>query len=712
MTQVVQARCPHCQQVLRIPADWLDKPMRCKLCRNTFEARPRTNDTPLPPTALSAGVIGRPATIARPAAAVQPAVAASDAQLFGTANEASLQTSPARLPTRGVGKIIVLVGCLGLFLMVVPAVVGVVLIVVYSGGLPTLLSGGDAEEAEAAKDEQSAKDAKGGKAKDKALAKDKKGQAGAGGGPTPRRALIIGVNNYLYLNSVHNGKDEGRITGLPDFVLANPPLKISPQRTFVVCDGSKNPHSTERTVLRHAIKDFLDTSRAQDRVLILFAGHATDIDKDSYLIPINGRKENPDTLVPLKWVYDEMAACKARQKVLVLDVFRFAPARGFELPGAGASEEGEMGEVFAQNLKNPPPGVQVWCACSKGQRSIEFEGGSVFLEALRHTLDHSWVNNNDPLPVTQSFVDKVNRQMKELIGGQKFVQVSQLTGSPPASGADYDANEPAALPIAIKQPDLPGGDAASNAEVDSILSDIKRLPAVRSARAGEEDRLLKAVNLPPFPAKVLNKYRPDDKRTLAQLLDEFGKVKAAVARDKYAKEHPVRGAVLDAIEGLNKTEHLQMREDLRGPLNDKAKAAFLREQKEPGLLIFELEQVLDRVKSAKSDMDNETSKRWRAHFDFTEARLKARLVYLYEYNYLLAAIRRDELPPLDKDQDGWRVGSRKKIQVNEVKAKTYAKEADKLWKQIQKDYPDTPWAILAYRENLVALGLEWKAKKE
>ena len=73
--------------------------------------------------------------------------------------------------------------------------------------------------------------------------------------------------------------------------------------------------------------------------------------------------------------------------------------------------------------------------------------------------------------------------------------------------------------------------------------------------------------------------------------------------------------------------------------------------------------------------------------------------------------RRDELPALDGG-DGWRVGSAKKIQVNDAKAKRYKKEAYTAWKKIQEKYPNTPWQVLAYRESLLALGLEWKAKKE
>jgi phage FluMu protein Com len=39
MAAVVQAKCPQCQKVLRIPADWLKQTMRCKHCGQTFQPR-------------------------------------------------------------------------------------------------------------------------------------------------------------------------------------------------------------------------------------------------------------------------------------------------------------------------------------------------------------------------------------------------------------------------------------------------------------------------------------------------------------------------------------------------------------------------------------------------------------------------------------------------------------------------------------------------
>jgi hypothetical protein len=722
MTQVVQANCPHCQNILRIPAEWLDQPMRCKFCKNTFEARARTSDTPLPDTAIAADQIDKPAVpVARGVSAT--AITSSPPMPAGASvatQPAPVMSAPVRRRSRGAFYLVA--GCaVTLFVLAIPAVAVIVLAIGALGtsGWFSLDPNQDGIDLVAA-DRDRVDDVKDFVGKDIAVKdknkkakkdKDKKGGEGKDGNLLPRRALLISVNNYLYLNSVEHGRNRISLNGLADFVFSNPPLKIPQTQIFRLSDDGSTPHPTELSVIKNAIKDFLDTSRAQDRIIILFTGHATEIDKDAYLIPMSGRKEDPDTLLPLSWVYDQMAACKARQKLLMLDVYHFPPARGFELPGAGASDEGEMGEIFDKQLHDPPAGVQVWSSCITGQRSIEFEGGSVFLQALDQTLraGHAFgfVEGQAPLPFDAGFVDKVNKKMKELLG-KDFEQTSRLTGSPPAGGAAYDPAEPLAKAITLKQPPVPGGKSASYAEVNSILDEIRLVPAARRSHAGGTDRLLKAVNMPPFPAKVLNTYKPDDYRFIGELMKRHQSDPKG-----FAKQHPIRSVVLDAIDTLRKSDRITMRETLAGPIDPKQKTAFLKEQQEPGIMIFELEQVLGQMRTiAEEDMDKETSKRWRANFDYTQARLKARLVYIYEYSYILGQIRLDALPPLENGADGWRVGSRKKIQVTEPKAKQYAKEVAVAWRDMQKNYPDTPWAVLAYREGLISLGLEWRAKKE
>src|SRR5436305_9313256 len=51
MSAVVQATCPGCKQVLRIPLDWLNQPFRCKHCRTIIQARgPQPAPAPAPST--------------------------------------------------------------------------------------------------------------------------------------------------------------------------------------------------------------------------------------------------------------------------------------------------------------------------------------------------------------------------------------------------------------------------------------------------------------------------------------------------------------------------------------------------------------------------------------------------------------------------------------------------------------------------------------
>lgn len=762
MSAVVQASCPHCQNVLRIPADWLDKPMRCKFCRNTFEARSKPSDTPLPatiwpatampavalpPTAFAAAPVARaavPVANAVAPTAVTAAPVAHGAAPFAIEPEPLIGSGARPRPKRGGGKVILLAGCAVLFLVLsVPAVLVAVLVFGSTGMFLTNSGGGpiadkdegplhgDAAHDVIARNDLAKKDlarkdlvaadiAPTDKDKEKKVGKKDKGGKPIepkGAGLLPRRALLISVDNYLYLNSVHYGSARSeRYPGSSPSALAatfpNPPLRIPATQVFELSDGGRVPHPTELSVIKNAIQDFLDTSRAQDRIVILFAGHGTEIDKEAYLIPISGRKEDAETLLPLSWVYDQMAKCKARQKMLVLDLFRFPPALGFELPGAGVTEEGEMGEVFDTALQKPPDGVQVWSSCIKEQRSIEFEGGSVFLQALNQTLQKGpamtgFIEGNTPLPFNQAFVDKVNEHIKGEIGAQKLVQTSRLTGSAPADGAVYDPNEPLAQLVKLKQPVAPGGEAASYAEINNILDEIKMVPPTRRTRAGD-DRLLQAVNLPPFPAKVLATYKPDDYKFIGELRKRYND-----DPKKLDQQHPVRKVVLDAVEVLNKSDKINMRDSLLGPIDAKKKTAFLAEQSEPGVMLFELERALSDMKRVgEEDMEKETAKRWRANFDYTQARLKARIVYIYEYSYLLGQIRLDALPPLEGGADGWRVGSRKKIQVTEPIAKKYAKEVASAWRDLQKNHPDTPWAVMAYRESLVTLGLEWRLKKE
>ncbi|MSQ95000.1 MAG: hypothetical protein EXR98_10660 [Gemmataceae bacterium] len=781
MSQVVQAKCPSCQAMLRIPSDWIGAAMRCKHCRHTFQARVCTAST------LTAKTVVTPAPVAKPVAALAVQVAApahasapppSSANPFGFDHGESAEPDPTPARRRKKGNGLLLLALMFFFLFVLGG--SGAGIVIYA-----LNSGPDGEKkvakADGNKTDNSMIPPKGGadnaaadatKPKDqKTVTKDKDGMApGADDAktdkdmekekpkklpppvkditkkdkdlvkkdgttvkkpvftndPFPRRALLINVSNYLLFNTVHYGMAPGTFkagypgssTGVLRERLSRPPMNFPATQIVELSDAippeSKvaKAHSTQKSVIETTIKDFVDGSRAQDRIIIVFTGHGVyfEEEKTSYLIPIDGNLKNPESLVPLKWVYDQLAKCKAQQKILILDVFRFSPSRGFELPTPGEGEEGAMPEGFDKDVLNPPAGVQVWSSCQKEQSSVELEGGGAFMQALCNALQGGGAMKgiSDPaqaIPIDELVTD-VNKRLKDLLTPEKKTQVSRLTGKASDVVVAFDKDEALPEKLTLKPPTASGAKAAGYAQINNILDELKILPAVRDTRSGDRN-LLEARNLPAFPVTKIDGYKTDGYQNITELQKKY-----KGNRDAFAKDFPLRAAYFEALEALQESDKIRMREVLPGPINPKSKALFLQEQSDPGISIFKLEQALAQVKEAGEKRDTDTSKRWQANFDYLQARLLSRLIYLYEYSYTLGRIRADDLPDLAAGQTGWRMGTGKKIAVTESKAKQYVKDTKKLWQRIQDQYPETPWALLAQRESMLSLGLAWRAKSD
>ena len=787
MTQTVQAKCPHCRNVLRIPSEWLNKSMRCKHCKQTFQAKAKSSDAvPIAAPAPKAKA-NPPVTVAQPAKSATPiAVGAPPMKSSGDpfsfddadAPESAGVSTPRRRGNSG-GTIVLVVMFFFLFVLGLSGAGYAIYKVVNT---PQLAQGdnvksdsaavkpsertarppadGASDKGNGVKDNPDpvtppADDAK----KDKDLKKinpppkdkDKKKDVNPPkdfvkkdgpkkppvftNDPFPRRALLISVNNYLMFNPVHYGSPQdtfksgypGSSTSVLRDRLTRPPMNFRSDQVVELSDAvprdskTAKAHPTQKSVIETTIKDFVESCREQDRIMIFYAGHATHLeDKKSYLIPISGNVTDPDSLVPLEWVYDQLAKCKAQQKILVLDVFRYSPGRG-NAGGAsgGEGEEGTMPEDFDKNVLNPPAGVQVWCACQKEQNSVELEGGSAFMQAICHAMQggaemRGISDPKQPIPI-ESMVDAVNKRLKDLLAPEKRTQVSRLTGKAPANEVAYDKTQALPDPLRLKPPTVKGGNVAGLAQINKMLDELKILGSVREARAGEKD-LLSAEMLPPFSVKNLDDFKTDGYQNIGELHKRYVDMKKQFAlgkkeeKEAFDKEFPLRGAYFEIIEALNESGKMSLREVLRPP-TDKIKAVILKEQEPLGVAAFKLERTLEIVKAAVKKRDQETSKRWQANFDFAHARLLARLVYVIEYNYTLARIRAEDLPELAEGQTGWRVGAAKKIN-SETKTKNYAKETKVIFGRIQTEYPDTPWALLAQREREIALGVQWRAKSD
>jgi len=729
MLQVVQAACPKCKNLLRIPADWLDRPMRCKHCQEVFQARSKAPQTPVAGQAVTAPSPPATSPAARMPAARMPAAPTPTARIrngdpFAFDDEPDpAQAPPPRRARKGRGwwKGALLLGC----------VAGVATAVfIFAGPQLSSLFRGPGDDKQASPngngpDDDSGGDKKGeslettkdpAKPKEKPVSRPKKNKAGdpklVVRSAFPRRALLINVDNYLFLNSLNYGKPQskfypGSSTAAIADRMTRRPLNMPATQVIELSDGAQNARPTIKSVIETTISDFLDTSRDQDRIIVLFAGHALDIDKDAYLVPLEGDTSDPKTLIPLKWVYERMAKCPAWQKVLILDVCRYPPARGLEMPYPG-----EMGDVLDAMLQKPPAGVQVWSSCIKGQKSYEFEGGSAFMQSLCDAMKEGLggiQEQESALPI-DALVGKVNTKMKELLDPEKLEQTPRLTGKSPGDTGPFDAKEPLPDRLVIRPPQGPRGNFAREAVVNNILAEIRRIPSVRAMRRGGEN-LLQINYLPPFP-KSLEGYKTDTPD-----FDQLYKMKEDDL-EKLEEKYPLRVAVVEATRVLNENSKFVMKESLTnpgGPITGAIKNAFLKDQEQPGMAILSLETSLGKLKAVGKDRDKEFSKRWLAHYEYTLARLQARLVYTYEYDFCLAGVRTDRLPELNAAiHNGWRVASTEKVNATskEPKVKDYVKNVGKLWKKVMTDYPGTPWAVMARRESVTALGLDWRPSRE
>jgi hypothetical protein len=247
------------------------------------------------------------------------------------------------------------------------------------------------------------------------------------------------------------------------------------------------------------------------------------------------------------------------------------------------------------------------------------------------------------------------------------------------------------------------GGGAADPLVEGILEELRLLPPTLGKGAGDK----KEEKKPAFEAKALAAYKPDKYTSVAQLRDRFQKFPKV-----FAQNNPLRAAFFEAVQVLEASQKLPLVATLDRPIQQKQKAEILDKQHRVGRVIFDLEQQLSRMKEAEEERDKEKSKRWQANFDVAVARLEARLVHLLEYDFVLAQVRSDSLPELSGKQKGWRLGPRPTLSGGEAKAKQLFKSVARRWKKIEENYPETPWAVLAQRESKLALGLEWRARKE
>ncbi|HEV3257502.1 MAG TPA: hypothetical protein VG013_11520 [Gemmataceae bacterium] len=715
MNQVVQAKCPGCRKVLRIPAAWIAQSLRCKHCGMIVQAKgmsaaPHGQPGVVPPSAAvpqPSAITARPAPAFVPHAPVNADPFAFDGPFGGASTAAPASAavqerfpvhagpSPPTTPNDTLGIILPSYrrrsGGAGRRF----AAAAVVLCLLIGAGVLAVRAGWwDSLRNQLANKASPTEHAPVALEKTPGLPPDLPHDSA----DFPRRALAVSVSNYWYANPVAYG-DNDRAVGAVLRRLAEA-LYIPKKQVFELGDGGTQPVAPTKEVIKNTITDFLNTSRAQDRIILLFVGHAVDVGGEPYLVPIDGDLTAKDTLLPLKWLYDGLARCKARQKVLILDVCRFDPSRGLERPGSGP-----MKPKIDAALQNPPPGVQVWSACVAKQYSHEgmlytADGNGLhvgfFLSELYEAVGPSKKKRvifgiqhaGDPLPIETLAKGKGKGEAQGVDRGTAYEadywvtakQTPRLSGRENPGGTPYDPQEKEPAQVVIRKPAPPPGGPAGTPVVRDILDETG------AAATREGSPTLTPATMPLFDAKVLERYKDDGQRT------------------------PLRKAIIKARDAL--ARHSQtFQEEFRGKGDDAAvKKLIYDRQKPPALAMEDLKEAMEDLQGMREESGKDKSRRWQADYEFILAKLEQRFAYANEYNYMLGRIRKDAMPPRDPNKyGGWRLAAQEKLHPAIGKeGKDMAADAKKRFLKLAKTYKGTPWAFLGKREALAALGLEWQ----
>ncbi len=496
--------------------------------------------------------------------------------------------------------------------------------------------------------------------------------------------------NYVFTNPIAYGSGD---RALPSLVQKLAELThVSEGHLAILSDRAKLPTPPTKDVIELNVGNFLKSCRPQDRVVLVFVGHAIEKDGKGYFLPIEGDNNDGATLIPLEWFYTQLKECPAQEKVFLVDVCRYDPWHGDQ---RGKAEP--MGKKFDEALKNPPPGIQVWTACTAGQFSFETndviagsQGGVMFNQLLdlsaKGELKNVVPKPEGPMAIP-AILPKLDAATKSFTkGAMKKEQSVRLSGKQPEKEVPDD---PKTTPqkFEFKLPDRFTTGAARAEDLAAVLRVANEVPPVIS---DDKSWPLNFGTLPPYSAKALEPFK--------------------LAANE--KDTPFRAHVQAAIKSMKATPTTFPERFLAPTANNPQqlnafKDDVIKHQKQAGILQEKLAMALDedielpameagRVKEPKS---------WQATYDLVRARLHARLAYVYEYNIKLGELRKD-FPPRDAaTQIGWRLaGSEHK----DPQAEREAKEARRILEKMAQEFKGTPWELIARREQLLVLGLDWQ----
>ena len=148
------------------------------------------------------------------------------------------------------------------------------------------------------------------------------------------RSAIVGAgDNYAFLVAVGD-YDRTQLNPLDftqrdvlDFAGALEAAGYAKENLVLLHDGQDRRYVPERAKIVRELELLLDSLRPDDSLIVAFSGHGVRFADDaaSYFCPIDARLDDRGTLIKLEDVYAEVARCRAKKRLLLIDACRNDP---------------------------------------------------------------------------------------------------------------------------------------------------------------------------------------------------------------------------------------------------------------------------------------------------------------------------------------------------------------------------------------------------
>ena len=432
----------------------------------------------------------------------------------------------------------------------------------------------------------------------------------------------------------------------------------------------------------------------------------------SYLVPIDGNTERSHRCCRSSGFMTSWRNAGLSRRFWSSMCSAFRRAEASNCAGTGEGDEGTMPEDFDKDLLNPPAGVQVWSSCMKDQCSVELDrwqrvhAGPVRFIARGRQDGGDRGAPTQPIPV-ETLAVEINQKLKILLTPEKRAQAARLTGAV-GNAVRYDGKEPLASVIAFKPPTVAGGNTANAAQVNSILDELRILPAVRDTRIGDAES-----SACPEPTRLPRRSNSTATRPTAIKTSPSWRNALRPTMRLMRRNSRCGPPYFEAPVALQESQkEVQMRETLQGPMIRKQKTAFLRGTESPANRSSGSRRPWTVLPTPRKNATWKPTNAGRP--TSTTCRPACKCALSICRNTIHARPNPQRQPTrTGTGQNGWRIGiSGAKLNVTENDAKDLAKKTKKLWDKIEESYPDTPWSLLAQRESKISLGLIWKAKSD